>query len=206
LVFAVLVAVVIASVMRAPGGVIGRVFAVRPLVVIGVISYGIYLWHWPIIVYATEDRTGLSGAGLYALQIALTLAAAGASYLLVERPIRHGMRTRRAWMWAPAGLAAGMVGLLVTTAGATDGPCERGALHGARHSLRKRRLARHRARWRNNLRRVPPRRALSGAAAPPLSNVRRYTPTRTPWRRLQENNPPCRTAQFRKRGALAEEE
>jgi len=122
LVFAVLVAIVIASVMRAPRGVIGRVFALRPLVVIGVISYGIYLWHWPIIVYATEDRTGLSGAGLYVLQIALTLAAAGASYLLVERPIRHGMRTRRAWIWAPAGLAAGMVGLLVTTAGATSGP------------------------------------------------------------------------------------
>ena len=121
-VFAILVAVVIAGVMRAPRGVVGRVFALRPLVLIGMISYGIYLWHWPVIVYATEARTGLSGASLHVLQVGITLAAAGASYVLVERPIRNGLRTRRAWVWAPAGLAAGLVALLASTAGATNGP------------------------------------------------------------------------------------
>jgi hypothetical protein len=103
--FAVCVAVVIASVMRAPRGLVGRLFAVRPFVAIGVISYGIYLWHWPVIVYATEDRTGMSGLGLQGFQVALTLAAATASYVLVERPIRQGLRTRRAWMWATDGPA-----------------------------------------------------------------------------------------------------
>ena len=122
LVFAVLVAVVIAAVMRAPRGMVGRVFALRPFVAIGVISYGIYLWHWPIIVYATEARTGMSGLGLQVFQVALTLALATASYVLVERPVRRGLRTRRAWMWAPAGLAAGLVALLASTAGATNGP------------------------------------------------------------------------------------
>jgi peptidoglycan/LPS O-acetylase OafA/YrhL len=122
LLFALLVAVVIAAVMCAPRGILVRIFAVRPLVAIGVISYGIYLWHWPIIVYTTEDRTGLSGHTLQLLQIVLTLAAATASYVLVERPIRHGLRTRRSWVWAPAGLAAGMLALLAGTAGATNGP------------------------------------------------------------------------------------
>ena len=132
LVFAVLVAVVIAGVMRAPNGMLSRLFSLRPLVMIGVISYGIYLWHWPIIVYTTEDRTGLSGASLHLLQIGLTLAAAVASYLLVERPIRQGLRTRRSWVWAPAGLAAGLIAVLAGTAGATTGPAylQGNATHG----------------------------------------------------------------------------
>jgi hypothetical protein len=64
----------------------------------------------------------MSGLGLQLFQVGLTLAAATASYVLVERPIRHGLRTRRAWMWAPAGLAAGLVAVLASTAGATNGP------------------------------------------------------------------------------------
>jgi peptidoglycan/LPS O-acetylase OafA/YrhL len=120
--FALLVAIVIATVMRAPRGALGRAFALRPLVALGVISYGVYLWHWPIIVYATEERTGLSGVPLQVLQVALTLVVSIASYLLVERPIRRGFRTRRAWAWAPAGLALGLVAVLASTAGATEAP------------------------------------------------------------------------------------
>jgi peptidoglycan/LPS O-acetylase OafA/YrhL len=122
LLFALLVAIVIAAVMCVPRGMLGRAFSLRPLVAIGVVSYGIYLWHWPIIVYATEDRTGLSGHTLQVFQVALTLAAATGSYFLVERPIRRGFRTRRSWAWAPAGLAAGLLALLAGTAGATDAP------------------------------------------------------------------------------------
>jgi peptidoglycan/LPS O-acetylase OafA/YrhL len=122
MVFAVLVAVVIAGVMRAPRGFVGRAFSLRPFVLIGMISYGIYLWHWPVIVYATGARTGFSGLGLELFQVGLTLAAAIASYLLVERPIRRGFRSRRSWVWAPAGLAAGLVAILAGTAGATSGP------------------------------------------------------------------------------------
>ncbi|MGZ6897550.1 MAG: acyltransferase family protein [Acidimicrobiia bacterium] len=122
LAFAVAVAVVIATVMRAPRGMLGRLFAWRPFVAIGIISYGIYLWHWPVIVEVTATRTGLSGLGLELLQVAITLAISIASYLLVERPIRHGFRFRRAWLAAPAGLALGMVAILVGTAGATSAP------------------------------------------------------------------------------------
>lgn len=62
----------------------------RPLVLLGTISYGVYLWHWPVYVVLDAQRTGLSAAPLLALRILVTLAAATGSYLLVERPVRRG--------------------------------------------------------------------------------------------------------------------
>ncbi len=122
LAFALVVAALIASLVLAPAGPVARLFAVRPFVAIGVISYGIYLWHWPVIVYATETRVGLSGLALDAFRIALTLTCAVASYFLVERPIRRGFRTRRSWIAVPAGLAAGTLALVLATLGATAAP------------------------------------------------------------------------------------
>jgi peptidoglycan/LPS O-acetylase OafA/YrhL len=88
---AVLVTVVIASVTL-PGdtGPLGALLSSAPLRAIGIISYGLYLWHWPIYVYLSEDRTGLGHSQLLVLRLAVTSAAAGASFVLLERPIRHG--------------------------------------------------------------------------------------------------------------------
>ena len=71
---------------RGPAGL----FALKPLVWIGLISYGIYLWHWPLILWLTPVRTGLDGLALAALRIGLTVTVAAASYYVVERPIRRG--------------------------------------------------------------------------------------------------------------------
>ena len=94
----------------------------RPLVALGVISYGVYLWHWPIIVVVNETRTGLSGVTLGLLQIALTLAVATLSYRLVERPVRHGALSRRlgraSWVMLPVGVVS-VVALVVVATVAT---------------------------------------------------------------------------------------
>ena len=71
-----------------------RVLSTRPLVWLGGISYGVYLYHWPIYVIADERRTGLDGWQLVVVQLALTLAIAEISYRLIERPIRQRIAAR----------------------------------------------------------------------------------------------------------------
>ena len=90
---AVLAAVVVADVRQLDRGPLGAVLSLPPLRWLGTISYGVYLWHWPIIVYVTPGRTGLSGAALDLVRIVLTLAFSTASYYVVERPIRRRRMT-----------------------------------------------------------------------------------------------------------------
>ena len=94
------------------------------------ISYGLYLWHWPIDVWLDQTRTGLAGFELFALRVGVTAVIATASYWLVERPIRrNGLAPLGSWARArlrPAIVvaAAAMVALLlvVSTEGAVPAP------------------------------------------------------------------------------------
>src|SRR5215211_5756165 len=73
---AALVAVVIASVTAETPGLLGRLLSVRPVRWIGAISYGLYLWHWPVYVALTSRRTGLDGPSLVFLRLGCTVAIA----------------------------------------------------------------------------------------------------------------------------------
>nr|WP_082962165.1 acyltransferase family protein [Mycobacterium sp. 852014-52144_SCH5372336] len=70
-------------------GPVARVLAWRPLVWLGAISYGVYLWHWPIFLAINGERTGCSGWSLFAVRCAATLAVAALSWWLLEQPIRR---------------------------------------------------------------------------------------------------------------------
>jgi peptidoglycan/LPS O-acetylase OafA/YrhL len=91
---------VIAAVMQPAPGLLGRVLAWRPLCALGLVSYGVYLWHWPVDVVLDATRTGLDGWLLFGVQCAVTLAIATVSYRFLELPIRRGAGSRRTWLVA----------------------------------------------------------------------------------------------------------
>lgn len=74
-----------------PGGLVEQILSWRPLRYAGSRSYGIYLWHWPVLL-ALEWEAGLAYASpwLLAAGAGATLALAEASYRWVERPVREG--------------------------------------------------------------------------------------------------------------------
>ncbi len=90
-----------------PGTAFGRVLGVGALTWIGVRSYALYLWHWPIYVVTRPDvDVPFDGVPLLALRLGLTVLLADLSYRLVERPIRRlgwGRWVRRAIRIGPPG-------------------------------------------------------------------------------------------------------
>ncbi len=96
LVIALLTAAVIGMAAH-PSSVVGRrVLGAGVLVWIGVRSYGIYLWHWPVVMLTRPGQDiDLDGPALLVLRLGLTLGLATLSFHYVERPIRRGELGRR---------------------------------------------------------------------------------------------------------------
>jgi peptidoglycan/LPS O-acetylase OafA/YrhL len=120
----VAVGVVILAVTLAPRGLPARGLSVRPLTYIGRISYGLYLWHWPVFLVVDNARTGLIGWELFVVRCAITFVIAVASWYLVEQPVRKmGFGALRAWSWTAIGAGATAGLLLLSGAGsaATSG-------------------------------------------------------------------------------------
>jgi peptidoglycan/LPS O-acetylase OafA/YrhL len=123
------VSLVIAAAAHPHGGPVGWLLSRSILRRVGTVSYGLYLWHWPVYVVLDEARTGLDGPALLSLRLLVSVPVALLSYRLVEQPIRHGQplvvraRLLRIPVGAPiaAGLcvAAVLAGTLPVGAGAT---------------------------------------------------------------------------------------
>ncbi|MDQ1248214.1 MAG: hypothetical protein QG597_2586 [Actinomycetota bacterium] len=92
LLLSVAVCAAIWGVTRPGGNRLAAALGWRPLAAVGVISYGLYLWHWPLFVWLSGGRL-LNGPEVVAALV-LTFAVAVPSYLLIERPIRQ-----RRWNW-----------------------------------------------------------------------------------------------------------
>jgi len=103
-------------------GPLAKVFEVSPLVWLGRRSYGIYLWSWPVQVFASEGFK-LSGGVLNATVVALSVGLAIVSHWLIEEPVRTA---RAKWTRKPV-LSFGAVGVVavlvtVTAIGAPAAP------------------------------------------------------------------------------------
>jgi len=85
--------------MAHPACWLGVAVGWRPLRWLGVRSYGIYLWHWPIIVLTAPSLQGEASLSLRAAQVAATIVVAALSWRYFEEPIRRGALGK---IWARA--------------------------------------------------------------------------------------------------------
>ena len=107
------------------GGGPREVLSLRPLVVVGLVSYGLYLWHFPVITFINQSIGPTSNLPLAGLAVAVSFAATALSFVLVETPIRRrrgpiglGLTPRRlAWLVpVSSGLVAAVI-VVATAAG-----------------------------------------------------------------------------------------
>ncbi len=95
-----------------PGSRVGKLLAFRPLAYVGTVSYGVYLWHWPVDVVLTPERIALPRWGLALLRLATTFAIALVSFYVVERPIRTRGFPR---VLLPVAFAVGLGAIVLAT-------------------------------------------------------------------------------------------
>jgi peptidoglycan/LPS O-acetylase OafA/YrhL len=92
-----------------------RILSFPPLVLAGLISYSLYLWHWPILVLAhivaNRELVASERAGL----VALTCVVAWLSWRFVERPFRNPRFGGSSRLWVSAGLATSALFLVIGT-------------------------------------------------------------------------------------------
>jgi hypothetical protein len=86
------------------------------LIGLGRISYGVYIFHWPVFIWLNRARTGLDPLLLTVVRMTVTIGLAVVTYVLVEQPIRQrrfvkGRRTR--WVAVPAAMSVAALGALV---------------------------------------------------------------------------------------------
>jgi peptidoglycan/LPS O-acetylase OafA/YrhL len=127
---ALVVSVILASLRETVGpSPLRAVLSWRPLRAIGLISYGLYLWHFPLFLWLTAQSTGVGGSGLLFVRLGVTVAVSVISYYVVEQPIRRRrvpkMATRAL---APTGFAAALAAVLVASSIATASPAPAHAL------------------------------------------------------------------------------
>ena len=132
--YAGLSVLVVLAVVVVPRGLLGRALSLAPLRAIGLVSYGLYVFHWPVFLWLTPARTHLALWPDFGLRMLVTTALALASYYLVEVPVRRrrarpstDRASRARWMTGVAlgGLAtaaAVIVGSLVVTVDAAPAP------------------------------------------------------------------------------------
>ena len=85
---AVLAAVVIIAALH--GRQLGRLLGSPVLVALGLLSYGIYVVHFPLFLLLSPERTTLNGPALFLLRLLTSIAVAATLHWLVERPVRWG--------------------------------------------------------------------------------------------------------------------
>ena len=102
----------VTALIASEGGAIGnRVLSLRPLVWIGVISYPLYLWHWPILSYFHIMESGAPTEAMLWSGVGCALLLAALTYKLVEQPLRRSAGSR----YKLIALGGSMIALLIAS-------------------------------------------------------------------------------------------
>lgn len=73
-----------------PQALVNRVVLSNPaMVAVGLISYPLYLWHWPLLAYAQVVQAGVPAASVRLAAVVASGVLAWATYAVIEKPIRH---------------------------------------------------------------------------------------------------------------------
>jgi len=110
--FHALLSAIVIGITVGPSTAFTRLLSLPPLPWLGRLSYGAYVYHWPIFVGLSPERTGLDAIPLFGLRVAATVGCAWLSYRFVEQPVRKRRvlanfpRIARASLLLPAWVAA----------------------------------------------------------------------------------------------------
>jgi peptidoglycan/LPS O-acetylase OafA/YrhL len=121
-VVALAAAAVVGGVVTHPERLVARALSWRPLRATGLVSYELYLWHWPVLVALTGARTGLSGVVLFTARVTVTVVLAVGTWALIDRPIltgRWALPRRPVARLSAVAVPAAAVVLAVATIGLT---------------------------------------------------------------------------------------
>ncbi|HEY2288833.1 MAG TPA: acyltransferase family protein, partial [Streptosporangiaceae bacterium] len=99
----------VVAAVACPGTLVGAALGWGPLRWIGARSYGIYLWHYPVIVLTTPLNAGENLARA-AAQIGASVILAALSWRFIEEPVRHGAIGRAAARLRAAGWRTALSG------------------------------------------------------------------------------------------------
>ena len=103
---------VICLIAAIQAGPVRSILSSSPLVRVGEVSYGLYLIHWPVIVWLNSERVDLQPTALFGVQVIVTVILTVASYWLIEQPIRR-RKVLLSVRWAASTFVAAVVGVLI---------------------------------------------------------------------------------------------
>lgn len=103
---------------------VGRLLSTTPLRAIGMASYSLYLWHWPVIVFARYVAQAALGPGEMVTALLAIAVLGGAAWRWIETPLRKVAMTRRA-IFAAVGAGAAVLAALALVMIASHGLVQR---------------------------------------------------------------------------------
>ncbi len=84
-----------------------RLLSLKPIVFVGLISYSLYLWHWPLLVFARHWSPDPLSPGMTLGVIAVSFVAAVLSWRFVEQPFRRSHSVREGFAWSQRSIFSG---------------------------------------------------------------------------------------------------